>query len=54
MSSINLMHSRNLAVVFAPTLMRDLTGERELRDTHAKNDVITFIIDHEKEVFIDL
>ncbi|EPS36548.1 hypothetical protein H072_9914 [Dactylellina haptotyla CBS 200.50] len=47
----NLMNARNLAVVFAPSLMRDLTGELELRDTHAKNEAIQFIIENAKPIF---
>jgi len=45
------MTSRNLAVVFAPTLMRDVSGEFELRDTHAKNETVQFIIDNAKAIF---
>ncbi|KAF3289831.1 Rho-type gtpase-activating protein [Orbilia oligospora] len=47
----NLMNARNLAVVFAPSLMRDQTGELELRDTHAKNEAIQFIIENAKPIF---
>ncbi|KAF3937454.1 hypothetical protein ABW19_dt0209510 [Dactylella cylindrospora] len=47
----NLMNARNLAVVFAPSLMRDQTGEFELRDTHAKNEAIQFIIENAKPIF---
>ncbi|KAF3903112.1 hypothetical protein ABW21_db0204456 [Orbilia brochopaga] len=47
----NLMNARNLAVVFAPSLMRDETGELELRDTHAKNEAIQFIIENAKPIF---
>lgn len=47
----NFMNARNLAVVFAPSLMRDLTGELELRDTHAKNEAIQFIIENAKSIF---
>ncbi|TDZ22927.1 putative Rho-type GTPase-activating protein 4 [Colletotrichum orbiculare MAFF 240422] len=33
----NLMSPKNLAVVFAPTIMRDTSLEREMTDMHAKN-----------------
>jgi hypothetical protein len=48
------MTSRNLAVVFAPTLMWDLTGEREMNDMHSKNNAIQFLIDHNKVIFAPL
>lgn len=42
----NLMSSRNLAVVFAPTLARDQTGEREVADMQARNDATQMLIDN--------
>lgn len=44
--SKNLMNSRNLAVVFAPTLARDQTGEREVSDMQARNDATQMLIDN--------
>lgn len=44
--SKNLMNSRNLAVVFAPTLARDQTGEREVLDMQARNDATQLLIDN--------
>ncbi|KAH0612602.1 uncharacterized protein H6S33_008982 [Morchella sextelata] len=47
----NLMTTRNLAVVFAPTLLRHMTDEREITDMHAKNNAIQFLIDHNEVIF---
>lgn len=45
------MSARNVAVVFAPTLMRDHNVERDLTDSNAKNDAITFMIENSQEIF---
>ena len=45
------MTLRNLAVVFAPTIMRDHSLEREMFDMHAKNAAIQFLIEHNKTIF---
>ncbi|KAJ2981111.1 hypothetical protein NUW58_g6772 [Xylaria curta] len=47
----NLMSPRNLAVVFAPTIMRDTNIEREMTDMHAKNIAVQFIIENSHNVF---
>ncbi|KAH8804826.1 hypothetical protein F5884DRAFT_428138 [Xylogone sp. PMI_703] len=47
----NLMTPKNLAVVFAPTIMRDQSIEREMTDTHAKNNAVQFIIENSNEIF---
>ncbi|KAI0838914.1 RhoGAP-domain-containing protein [Hypoxylon sp. FL0890] len=47
----NLMTPKNLAVVFAPTIMRDHTIEREMTDMHAKNLVVQFIIENTHNIF---
>lgn len=47
----NLMSSKNLAVVFAPTIMRDTSLEREMTDMHAKNIVVQFIIENSHDIF---
>ncbi|KAI1809328.1 RhoGAP-domain-containing protein [Poronia punctata] len=47
----NLMSPRNLAVVFAPTIMRDTNIEREMTDMHAKNTAVQFIIEHSQSIF---
>lgn len=45
------MTTRNLAVVFAPTLLRHTTDEREISDMHVKNNAIQFLIDHNEVIF---
>ncbi|KAI5814199.1 hypothetical protein BZA77DRAFT_250415 [Pyronema omphalodes] len=47
----NLMNSRNLAVVFAPTLLRHMSDEREMSDMHMKNNAIQFLIDNNESIF---
>ncbi|KAH7031105.1 uncharacterized protein B0I36DRAFT_118565 [Microdochium trichocladiopsis] len=47
----NLMTPKNLAVVFAPTIMRATAVEREMTDMHAKNLAVQFIIDNSAYIF---
>jgi hypothetical protein len=47
----NLMSPKNLAVVFAPTIMRDESIEKEMTDMHAKNAAVQFIIEHSDTIF---
>ncbi|PWI68439.1 hypothetical protein PCL_02208 [Purpureocillium lilacinum] len=49
----NLMSPKNLAVVFAPTIMRDLSIEREMTDMHAKNIAVQFVIENSHRIFDD-
>ncbi|RFU72011.1 rho gtpase activator rga [Trichoderma arundinaceum] len=49
----NLMSPKNLAVVFAPTIMRDLSIEREMTDMHAKNIAVQFVIENTHKIFED-
>ncbi|KIL92769.1 gtpase-activating protein beta-chimerin [Fusarium avenaceum] len=49
----NLMSPKNLAVVFAPTIMRDTSLEREMTDMHAKNLAIQFVIENSNTIFED-
>lgn len=45
------MTPKNLAVVFAPTIMRDHTIEREMTDMHAKNQAVQFVIENSYDIF---
>ncbi|WBW74408.1 RhoGAP Rga4 [Schizosaccharomyces osmophilus] len=49
-SSENLMNSKNLAVVFSPTLVRDPENERDVVDMTVKNYALSFLIDYADEV----
>lgn len=45
------MSPKNLAVVFAPTIMRDHSLEKEMTDMHAKNLAVQFLIEHSHVIF---
>ena len=47
------MSPKNLAVVFAPTIMRDHSLEREMSDMHAKNIAVQFVIEHSNVIFAE-
>lgn len=47
------MSPKNLAVVFAPTIMRDLSIEREMTDMHAKNLAVQFVIENSQTIFAE-
>lgn len=48
----NLMTSLNVAVVFAPTIMRPESLVREMSDTQTKNQAVQFLIDNCQGVFL--
>ncbi|GAO52764.1 RhoGAP-domain-containing protein [Saitoella complicata NRRL Y-17804] len=53
MAGTNLMHAKNLAVVFSPTLMRDRTGVREITDMQGKSKLMQLLIEHAEVVFAE-
>ena len=48
----NLMTSANVAVVFAPTIMRPESLAREMQDTQAKNGAVQFLIENCQGIFL--
>lgn len=48
----NLMTSLNVAVVFAPTVMRPESLAREMQDTQLKNAAVQFLIENCQGVFL--
>ncbi|KAL1902535.1 Rho-type gtpase-activating protein [Sporothrix stenoceras] len=47
----NLMSPKNLAVVFAPTILHTQNLEREMSDMHSKNLSIQFVIENSHTIF---
>ncbi|CAN8103123.1 unnamed protein product [Discula destructiva] len=47
----NFMSPKNLAVVFAPSIMRDLSVEREMTDVAAKSVAVQFLIENSDKIF---
>ena len=45
------MHANNLAVVFSPTLMRDMTGARQIADMQTTNMCVKFLIENANVLF---
>ncbi|KTW27830.1 uncharacterized protein T551_02797 [Pneumocystis jirovecii RU7] len=52
-SEKNLMSSKNLAVVFSPTLLRDESGMRDIIDIQAKNIGMQYLLDNAESIFGD-
>ncbi|KAG0271431.1 hypothetical protein BGZ95_000757 [Linnemannia exigua] len=52
LESINLMTSKNLSVVFGPTLMRNPDPSREILDMTSKNMTIEFLIVNTPQLFV--
>lgn len=50
----NLMNSQNIAVVFAPTIMRPESLAREMTDVQKKNEVLKFLVENCQEVFMGM
>ncbi|EGV60151.1 RhoGAP-domain-containing protein [Yamadazyma tenuis ATCC 10573] len=50
-SNVNRMNYKNLSVVFAPTIARDETGQREMMDMGSRNDMTEFLLTNYSSVF---
>lgn len=51
-SHVNRMTLRNLSVVFAPTIARDASGEREMIDMAARNDATELLLRSYSDLFV--
>lgn len=50
-SNVNRMNYKNLSVVFAPTIARDESGQREMMDMGSRNDVTEFLFVNYDKIF---
>jgi Rho-type GTPase-activating protein 1/2 len=48
----NLMSSQNIAVVFAPTIMRPESVAREMTDVQKKTESVKFIVENSHGIFM--
>lgn len=53
MHNVNRMNFKNLSVVFAPTIARDATGEKEMIDMAPRNDATELLFENFAQVFAD-
>ena len=51
-SQENMMTATNIAVVFAPTIMRPESIQREMSDTTTKNAAVQFLVENCKGIFM--
>lgn len=52
-ASVNRMNFKNLSVVFAPTLVRDETGEKEMIHMGYRNDITELMLTNYQKLFYD-
>lgn len=50
-SESNLMNPHNLCLVFAPGLIRDYSGEKDIIDMRERNYVVSFVISRHRDIF---
>ena len=48
------MNYKNLSVVFAPTIARDETGQKEMIDMGHRNETTELMLNHWEKVFDDM
>lgn len=50
-SDRNLMNLHNLSLVFAPSLIHDLNGEKDITDMKERNYIVEFILENYRDIF---